>query len=145
MARGFGLRWLQVPLVSPPALSIELPGRGDGTLVLKLPPALLLAVNLLREPDAWLGRTGGYVRIQELLAWELMQLEPRARRADGPVVLPDVESGAYSLCTGADAKAALLAGQPPPAAACVTGTLPPGGELVLDAGSIPAGLAAYWK
>jgi hypothetical protein len=145
MARGFGLRWLQVPLVSPPALSIELPGRGDGTLVLKLPPALLREVRFLRQSDTWLGRAGGYVRIQELDSWELMQPEPRARRADGAMVLPDVESGAYSLCTGAGAKAALLAGQPPPPAACVTGTLPPGGELVLDAGSIPAGLAADWQ
>ena len=45
--------------MSPPALLIELPGRGDGTLVLKLPPALLMALYLFREPDAWLGRTGG--------------------------------------------------------------------------------------
>lgn len=123
MARGHGLRWLSVGLAGAPEMEISLPAKGGGTLALKLAGA--------GGRDVFLGRAGGYVPVSELSIWAGIQAGKPGPMGD-EVIVDNVESGSYSLCSGESVTVALLAAQVPPAGGCVSGELAPGGELVLD-------------
>jgi len=128
MARGNGLRWLSVGLAAAPEIEISLPAQGGGRLTLKLAGAGGRAI--------FLGRAGGYVPVSELSIWAGIQAGKTEPMGD-ELLLRNLESGSYSLCYGEPVSAALLADQSPPAGACVSGELAPGGELVLDSRDIP--------
>lgn len=107
---------------------MSLPSQGGGTLTLKTSGA--------GTKPVYLGRAGVYVPASELNIWAGIQAgktEPMGEE----LVLRNVESGSYSLCSGEPVRAALMVDQSPPAGACVSGELAPGGELVLDGRDVP--------
>lgn len=101
----------------PIEISLE---RQGGTLVLEFPKD---------GPPPLLVHNGVFVTPRFLLDWARLQ----GTRPSSPdrLVVPNVESGAYSLCLGAGAVSRLRQGQEPPAANCASGVLSPYGELIL--------------
>lgn len=116
---GYPLK-LTTALVSPGA-RLEIPlEQQDGTLILELAPD---------GPSPLVAHDGAWTVGSQLEQWARLQ---GARTTDpNRLVVPNVEPGAYSLCVGAEAVAALRTGGAPPSAACSTGLLMPNGELVL--------------
>ena len=73
---------------------------------------------------------GSFTFLSLLYPWARMQGgEARSDR----LVIPNMETGAYSVCIGSAAVSKLRQGGEPPAASCASGALVPYGELVLRA------------
>jgi hypothetical protein len=118
---GYALRMLAVQVA--PDRPVEIPvDSAGGSLVIELPgfepggPLPLLAHN------------GSFTLIPLLMRWmQLQRVHPDDPRR---LVVPNVEPGAYSLCSGASSE--LRQGKEPHGdGRCASGVLPPFGELVL--------------
>lgn len=104
---------LEVPIASTGGtLVLELP-RGDGG---SPPPSPLLVHGGTFTPA--------------LLLWRWISLQRAEPAEPGLLIVPNVETGSYSLCLGAGVE--LRQGKEPPAGRCTTGFLPPNGELRLS-------------
>lgn len=109
------------PLVVP----VESPG---GTLILDLPRAK----DGGAPPSPLLVHGETFTPLLLLSRWASLQ---RTEQSDpGKLVVPNVESGDYTLCVNAGAD--LRQGKEPPAGRCVRGVLVPNSELAL---SLPPG------
>ena len=120
---GYAMRLLTVPVT--PGREIEIPVEPQGG-------TLVLAVDLAETgPSPLLVHGGTFTLVQELKAWARLAGE---RLADPErLVLPNAESGQYSLCLGGGSARRLREGGEPPAANCASGVLSPHGELILRA------------
>ena len=95
-----------------------------GTLVLELPAAIGAGPG----PAPLLVHGGTFTPLLLLKRWADMQ---RVEQTDPhKLVIPNVESGSYSLCLNAGAE--LRQGKEPPAGRCASGVLYPNGELTLS-------------
>jgi hypothetical protein len=116
---GYALRMGTVPVVPGQPLEVTLETTG-GTLVVESSP---------EGPSPFLVHGGTFTFLKELQGWArangVRSSEP------GRMVVPNVESGLYSVCVGGTALATLREGGEPPAAHCASGALAPHGELVL--------------
>ena len=115
-ALGYAMRMLPVTVDPAQFLDIAVEPAG-GTLVLEVPagpPAVVV------HGDAF--------SLESILGmWARMQ-GSRPPDAGGPLVVPNVEAGPYSLCVQ---KGALRSGSAPPASQCASGMLAPQGRLEL--------------
>lgn len=116
----FALRFLKVRVEPSRTLEIAL-GDGGGTLVVELPTAY-------DGPTPQMAHGGVFVPLPMLRLWSRLKGVPQAD--PDRLVLPDLESGEYSLCVGQQALIALRRGTSLEQY-CSTGSLPPSGELVL--------------
>jgi hypothetical protein len=118
---GHALRMLPVPIA--PGSPLEIPvDPSSGTLVLDLGGAE-------NGPSPLLVHNGVFVSLQFLRPW--MRMQGVNQKNPRQLVVPAMEPGVYSLCSGAQAVRTLTEGKAPPAASCSTGVLAAHSELVL--------------
>lgn len=130
VAPGYPIRMLVVPLGEEPVVEIPLELIG-GTLVFDLGSRTL--DDVLGAGAGLLAHAGSFVPLGGAARWaRLLRAEQRDPHR---LVLPNMESGDYMLCLGAEAQAAVPRGKEPPALQCSQGSLAPLQELVL---SLPA-------
>jgi hypothetical protein len=119
-APGHAFHMARVSLESAQPLEIPIEGAG-GKLVLDRPGP---------GSSALLVHGGTFAPLPILAGWADRQ---RTEQSDpGKLVIPNVESGGYSLCRNAGAD--LRQGKEPPSGICVSGVLAPNGELSLSFG-----------
>ncbi|HKV09963.1 MAG TPA: carboxypeptidase-like regulatory domain-containing protein [Thermoanaerobaculia bacterium] len=123
LAPGYAFRMLPVVVERGKALEVPVETSG-GTLVLEMP-------GLRREgPQPLLAHNGTFTPLPLLSRW--LRLQRVQSRDPGRIVIPNMEAGDYSVCRNAGLE--LRQGKEPPGDRCVSGFLPPHGELVLRLG-----------